>query len=260
MKNADGSCGNFGWTQGIDFFSNTGKSQYNALQAKITRVFASGYSFLAHYTLQSHKNDGDYFFMDPNVDYGPADFIRRHVFVVAGTAELPFAKGNAILGGWQINAAATIQSGLPFQGGPSYRDAGADRDTGTNRPNLIGDPKTGSGDGLTSPYFNVIPIGSPGSAFGRPAKGTFGNLGRNALRGPGWWNVDASLFKRFQIKGDTRLELRVEAQNVFNHINLGNPDAEIGVPGNNNTHAGFISGMAANALPRNLQFALRLLF
>jgi len=260
VKNADGSCGNFGWTQGIDFFSNTGKSQYNALQAKITRVFASGYSVLAHYTLQSHKNEGDYFFMDPNVDYGPADFIRRHVFVIAGTAELPFAKGNAILGGWQINVGATIQSGLPLQGGPSYRDAGADRDTGPNRPNLIGDPKMGSGDGLTSPYFNVIPIGSPGSAFGRPAKGTFGNLGRNELRGPGWWNVNASLFKRFQIKGDARLELRIEAENVFNHINLGNPDAEIGVPGNNNTHAGFISGMAPNAVPRNLQFAARLLF
>ncbi len=258
VKNADGSCGNFGWTQGLDFFSNTGKSQYNALQAKVTRVFASGYSFVAHYTLQSHKNDGDYFFMDPNVDYGPADFIRRHVFVLAGTAELPFAKGNAILGGWQINAAATIQSGLPFN--VSYRDAGADRDTGPNRPNIIGDAATGSGDGLSSPYFNVTPIGSSGSAFGRPAKGTFGNLGRNALRGPGWWNVDASLFKRFKIKGDSNLEFRIEAQNVFNHINLGNPDSEIGVPGNNNPNAGFITSMAANALPRNLQFAVRLLF
>jgi outer membrane receptor protein involved in Fe transport len=261
VKTSDGRCGNFGWTQDFDYFSNTGKSRYNALQAKITRVFSSGYSFLAHYTLQSHKNnDGGYFFIDPNVNYGPADFIRRHVFVVAGTAELPFAKGNAILGGWQVNAAATVMSGLPFQGGPSYRDANADRDTGPNRPDLIGDPQTGSGDGLTSPYFNVIPIGSPGSAFGRPAKGTFGNLGRNALRGPGWWNVDASLFKRFKIKGESNLELRVEAQNVFNHINLGNPDTEIGVPGNLNPNAGFITGMAANALPRNLQFALRLLF
>ena len=261
VKTVDGLCGNFGWTQGIDFFSNTGKSRYNALQAKVTKRFSQGYSVLAHYTFQSHKNnDGGYFFIDPNVNYGPADFIRKHVFVLAGQAELPFAKGNAILGGWQINANATIMSGLPFQGGPSYRDAGQDRDTGPNRPDLIGDPQLGSGDGRTSPYFNVIPIGSSGSAFGRPAKGTFGNLGRNALRGPGWWNVDASLFKRFQIKGDTKLELRVEAQNVFNHVNLGNPDAEIGVPGNNNTHAGFISGTAANSVQRNLQFALRFLF
>jgi hypothetical protein len=260
VKTFDGRCGNFGWTQSIDYFSNLGKSRYNALQAKITRVFASGYSFLAHYTLQSHKNDGDYFFIDPNLDYGPADFIRKHVFVLAGTAELPFAKGNAILGGWQINVGANIMSGLPFQGGPGYRDHGADRDTGPNRPDLIGDPKTGSGDGLTSPYFNVIPIGSSGSAFGRPAKGTFGNLGRNALRGPGWWNVNASLFKRFQIKGDSKLEFRIEAENVFNHVNLGNPDTEIGVPGNLNPNAGFITSTAPNSTQRNLQFALRLLF
>jgi len=260
-RNEDGSCGNFGWSQGIDFFSNTGKSRYNALQAKLTKQFSNGWSLLTHYTFQRHKNnDGSYFFIDPEVNYGPADFIRTHVYVLAATYELPFARENRILGGWQINANATVMSGLPFQGGPSYRDAGADRDTGPNRPNLIGDPQLGSGDGRTSPYFNVNPIGSPGSAFGRPAKGTFGDLGRNELRGPGWWNVDASLFKRFRLKGDSALEFRIEAQNVFNHVNLGNPDSEIGVPGNNNANAGFITGTAANSLQRNLQFALRLQF
>jgi outer membrane receptor protein involved in Fe transport len=260
VKTVDGLCGNFGWTQGIDYFSNTGKSRYNALQAKLTKRFSSGYSLLTHYTFQTHKNnDGGYFFIDPNVNYGNASFIRKHVFVLAGTAELPFAKGNAILGGWQVNANATVMSGLPLDD-VGYRDAGADRDTGPGRPDLIGDPKMGSGDGITSPYFNVTPIGTSGSAFGRPAKGTFGNLARHALRGPGWWNVDASLFKRFRISGERNVEFRVEAQNVFNHVNLGNPDAEIGVPGNNNTHAGFISGIAPNANMRNLQFALRLLF
>ena len=76
------------------------------------------------------------------------------------------------------------------------------------------------------------------------------------MRGPGWWNVDASLFKRFGI-GRTNLELRIEARNVFNHINLNNPDSTIGVPENNNPNAGFITGMAPNALTRNLQFGLR---
>ena len=260
----------FGWTQGIDFFSNTGKSAYNALQAKLTRRFSGGWSLLTHYTLQSHKNnDGDYFFVDPDVQYGPANFIRTHVFVLAGTAELPFGKGkrfgsdasgaaDIILGGWQVNASATVMSGLPFN--PGYRDSGADRDTGPGRPNLIGDANTGSGDGLTTPYFNVTPIGSPGSAFGRPARGTFGDLERNALRGPGFWNVDASLFKKFSLGGDRNLEFRVEAQNVFNHVNLGNPNSEIGVPGNLNASAGFITGTAPNQVQRNLQFALRFAF
>src|SRR5262249_1318741 len=160
----------------------------------------------------------------------------------AGSAELPFAKGNKILGGWQVNANVTIMSGLPFN--VDYRDAGADRDTGPNRPDLIGDAKVGSGDGLTSPYFNVTPIGTEGSPFGRPAKGTFGNLARNEFRGPGFWNVDASLFKRFSLKGSSTMEFRVEAQNVFNHVSLNNPDANIGVPGNNNKNAGFITSTA----------------
>ncbi len=72
--------------------------------------------------------------------------------------------------------------------------------------------------------------------------------------------MDASLFKRFDIGSRADLEFRVEVQNLFNHINLNNPDGNVGVPGNNNANAGFITSMAPNALPRNLQFALRLQF
>jgi hypothetical protein len=260
----------FGWTQGIDFFSNTGKSRYNSVQAKITKRWTGGYSLLTHYTFQrARNNDPEYFFVDPDLNYGPATFIRTHVFVLAGTAELPIGKGKKVLGnlsdgadrflgGWQVNVNTTIQSGLPFN--VQYRDAGADRDVGPNRPDLIGDPAPGSGDGRTTPYYNVTPIGSAGSAFGRPARGTFGNLPRNEIRGPGYWNVDASLFKRFRVKGESNLELRIEAQNVFNHVNLGNPDDTIGVPGNLNPNAGFITGTAANAVQRNLQFVLRFEF
>jgi hypothetical protein len=262
--------GRYGWTQGIDFFSNTGRSRYNALQAKLTRRLAGGFSLVTHYTLQSHKNDdGGYFFVDPDVDYGPANFIRTHVYVLLTTMELPFGKGkrygsdasgalDALIGGWQLNLVGTVMSGLPFN--VSYRDAGQDRDTGPNRPDLVGDAAVGSGDGLSTPYFNAIPIGSSGSAFGRPARGTFGNMGRNELRGPGFWNVNASLFKMFTIAGRSQLELRIEAQNVFNHVNLGNPNSEVGVPGNNNPSAGFITGTAPNHLQRNLQFGARFTF
>ncbi|HJS59809.1 MAG TPA: TonB-dependent receptor [Vicinamibacteria bacterium] len=270
VPTVDGLSGAYGWTQNIDYFSNTGKSRYNSFQAKLTRRFSGGYSLLTHYTYQDAKNNsGEYFFIDPDVNYGPADFIRTHVFVLAANADLPFGRGRrwlsdaegatqAIFGNWQFNTNVTIQSGLPFN--VDYRDSGSDRDVGPNRPDLIGDPQTGSGDGITSPYYNVTPIGTAGSAFGRPARGTFGSLPRNELRGPGFWNVDASLFKRFPLGGAKSLEFRVEAQNVFNHINDNNPDGNIGVPGNNNPSAGFITSMAPNALPRNLQFALRFQF
>jgi hypothetical protein len=268
-QTADGRSAPFGWTQGVDFFSNTGKTRYNSFQAKLTRRFTGGYSLLTHYTYQKAKNnDPEYFFQDPDLNYGPANFIRTHVFVLAGTAELPFGRGKRYLsdasntvdllaGGWQVNANVTIMSGLPFN--VAYRDSGADRDVGPGRPDLIGDPNPGQGDGLTEPYFNVTPIGSAGSAFGRPAAGTFGNLPRNELRGPGFWNVDASLFKRFDIR-NFDLEFRVEVQNLFNHVNLGNPDNTVGVPGNNNPNAGFITGTAPNHVQRNLQFVFRLGF
>jgi hypothetical protein len=148
-----------------------------------------------------------------------------------------------------------IQSGIPFN--VSYNNAGSDRDTGPNYPNLIGDP---SGPGTKDQWFNATPIGTAGSAFARPAPGTFGNLGRNALIGPGFWQVDASLFKRFKLGGDTRLEFRAEVVNLFNHVNLGQPDGNVGVPGNDNPDAGHITSTAAQYQPRQVQFAVRVQF
>jgi hypothetical protein len=83
---------------------------------------------------------------------------------------------------------------------------------------------------------------------------------RGSLIGPGFWNVDASLFKRFRFTDRTHLELRLEAQNVFNHVSLGNPDTQIGVPGNDNPNAGRITSTAPNWQARNLQFGVRLTF
>src|SRR5688500_17880213 len=140
---------------------------------------------------------------------------------------------DAIVGCWQFNTNTTIQSGLPFN--VSYRDNGQDRDTGSNRPNLVGDPE---GPKTRDQWFNAAAIGAAGSAFGRPARGTFGDLPRNALRGPGYWRTDASLFKSFTIGAGRQLQLRIEAVNLFNNVNLGNPDSEVGVPGNTNTNAG----------------------
>ncbi len=268
---ADGALGNygaaFGWTQGIDFFCNCGKTDYQSLQTKITRRFSGGWSLLAHYTLQRAKNnDGSYFFIDPNLNYGTNPFNRKHNFVVSALAELPFGKGkkfasdatglaDAIIGGWQVNTNVYVQSGIPFSVG--YAGSGNDRDVGSGRPDLIGDP---SGPKTQDQWFNTTPIGVSGSAFGRPAKGTFGNMERNSLTGPGFWNVDASLFKRFRTGGSTNLEFRMEVVNVFNHVNLGQPDNTVGVPGDPRPNAGKISGTAAQNQMRNLQFALRFVF
>lgn len=257
----------FGWTQGIDYFCNCSDNHYNALQTKVTKRFSSGWSLLAHYTLQRATNyDGDYFFIDRNVTYGRESTDRTHVFVMAQTYELPFGQNHRFLsdvnkavdyaiGGWQFNSSTTLASGYPFT--PGYTNCGQDRDTGPCRPDLIGDAETG-GDQYN--FFNTTPIGSAGSAFARPAAGTFGNVERNSLDGPGYWRTDASLFKNFNFTERTRLEFRVEVVNLFNHVNLGLPDSNIGTPEQPNSNAGRITGLASGDLMRNFQFALKLSF
>lgn len=130
---------------------------------------------------------------------------------------------------------------------------------GNNRPNLVGDP---SGPKTEDQWFNATPIGSPGSAFERPARGTFGTMDRNALRGPGYWRVDASLFKHFRLGGTRLLEARIEAVNFFNNVNLANPDSEVGVPGTPNTNAGKITSTASGGSDpmRAFQFGLKFSF
>jgi len=270
VPNSSGFGGAFGWTQGIDYFCNCATNAYDSLQTRLTKRFSDGYSVLASYTLQRAIQDNpDYFFFDSEMNRGPADWDRTHSFTLSLVAELPFGHErrygtnvsplvDAIIGGWQANTNTFIYSGLPFQ--VTYRDAGADRDTGgNNRPNLIGDP---DGPKTKEQWFNATAIGSPGSAFSRPAAGTFGTMDRNALRGPGYWRVDASLFKHFNIGGARRLEARIEAVNLFNNVNLANPDSEVGVPGNPNTNAGRINGVANGGSDpmRNFQFGLKFTF
>lgn len=112
-----------------------GVARYDALQASLRQSTDYGLSYLASYTFGKARNDGPGFFpgnpsrggspTDPNCgdplkhcdlspDYGPADYDVRHRFTLAGTYELPWAKGNALLGGWGANSVITVQSALPY--------------------------------------------------------------------------------------------------------------------------------------------------
>ena len=115
--------------------------------------------------------------------------------------------------------------------------------SGAARPNLVGDPHADAG--TVARWFNP-------AAFGVPVN-SFGNAGRNILRAPSYWNVDLGLQRNFLAGGRT-LQIRVEAFNVFNHINWGNPAVNI----SNAATAGRITTM--NGRPRQIQFGARLLF
>jgi len=261
----------FGWTQGIDFFCNCADNRYNALQAKLTKRFSRGWSLLTHYTLQrALNNEADEFLYNRELNRGRQDTDRTHVFVAAQTLELPFGRDRRflsdvprgvdwIVGGWQFNHNTTIQSGLPFN--VSYNGCGRVIVDAPCFPDLIGDPDVSDPDQYQ--WFNTTPIGESGSAFGQPALGTVGNLGRNELNGPGYWRTDASLFKKFYFNENTHLEFRVEVGNLFNHVNLGQPDAGLGnaTIGELNPNAGRITGVAYGSdTLRNFQWALRLQF
>jgi outer membrane receptor protein involved in Fe transport len=260
----------FGWTQDIAFFCNCADNRYNALQTKLNKRFNRGWSLLMHYTLQrALNNTGDEFLFNREVERGRQDTDRTHVFVAAQVLELPFGRDRRwlsdvprgvdwIIGGWQFNHNTTIQSGLPFNVG--FTTCGSIIANAPCRPDLIGDPDTG-GDQFG--YFNTTPIGESGSAFGLPALGTTGNLRRNELDGPGYWRTDASLFKKFYFGEVTNVEFRVEVGNLFNHVNLGQPDANLGVAGGpQNPSAGRITSTAYGGADtmRNFQWALRLEF
>jgi outer membrane receptor protein involved in Fe transport len=262
--------GAFGWTQGIDFFCNCGHNWYNSLQTRLNRRFKDGYSYQLNYTWQKAEQEGNggYFFYDRDLDKGLTDWDRTHTLNLILVYELPFGKDkkwgtdmspmtDAFLGGWQFNATQTFQSGIPFS--VNYAGAGSERDVGPNRPDVTGDVEIFGG---RDRYFDTTPIGAAGSPYARPAVGTFGNMERNALRGPGYRRTDASLFKNVGLGGTRELQLRVEVVNLFNNVNLGNPDSEIGSPGSDRPNAGRINSTAYfNAdVQRNFQFAVKFLF
>jgi hypothetical protein len=159
-----------------------------------------------------------------------AGYDLTHVLSVNVVYELPIGKGKPlathnsvldyIIGGWQVNTIAQAHSGLPY-------DITADGDiantgnTGYERADIIGNPS------LPTPsakeWFNT-------AAFAIPATYTYGNSGRNILRGPAFWNLDASLFRKFPFTESKSLEFRAEAFNMPNTVILNQPGNDISEP------------------------------
>lgn len=273
-RRADGSL--FGWTQDISYFQNGADTHYNALQATLEKRFASGLQFTANYAWQRAFNyDPDYFTNNKRVNYGPSTDLRRNQFTLYGNYELPFGHGrqfasgvpaivNYVIGGYQLSGNANWSSGLPYT--PSYNECGADRDTGPCRPNgdagnfsqNLGSFIPGFGRQYFTPVAPLTTNGATSGPFSRPAVATFGNVGRNSLIGPRFFNTDLSLLKNFPIREAVSLQVRVDAFNAFNHINPGQPNSCIDCSISSN--AGVITSQAIGATPRQLEFAIRAQF
>jgi len=282
----------FGWTQSLRYNNNEATSSYNALQVKLEKRFSHGVQFLSHYTWSRAMTHESYeFAIDPRIGYGASYYNRPQAFVLAGNWDLPVGKGRSfagnvprwldyIVGGYSLNGTLTIQGGLPYT--PSYQDCSADQDIGVCRPSQNGAAyQLGAGKFTCTsagncfvPYFTPSPYVLGGSCptdpggvcpttFGpyvRPASGTLGNIFRDSLYGPGLVNTDLSAAKEFRIKEGISLKFRADAFNLFNKVNLGQPNSCVDCQGGTAGQITSIISTQDGTSMRRLQFALRLEF
>ena len=244
---------------GITYALSDGLSAYHALQFSVEKRYSHGLALQTGYTwahsIDNVANDFGGGAGTPQdircrrpCERGNSSFDIRHRLTIAGTYELPFARGSGLmhtlLGGWRINGSAMVQTGLPFNLG--LNNSANTNGAGGSRPDRIGDGALPSDQRSLQRWFDA-------SAFSQPANGLFGNAARNVLYGPGRVNVDASLFKDFTFTEQSKLQFRSEFFNVFNHPQFGQPNGTIFNPG-----VGQITSIVGN--PRQIQLALRLLF
>lgn len=239
---------------------STGSSTYNSMQATLDKRFTQGLSILANYTLsksidQSSENKGTGISQtnpnNLNYDRGLANFDHRHRFTAAILYELPRISSQRIVdtffGGWNVTGIVTLQSGSPFSvlsgvdnsvtGIPNQRaDINGD-------PVLPGDRTRGE---QIAQWFNT-------SVFSSQVRlGNFGSSGRNIIVGPGFKSLNLGLHKNFGITENIKIQLRGEAFNVLNNVNLNPP--------NNNRSSSDFGRITSAGDPRILQFAARFIF
>jgi hypothetical protein len=159
-----------------------------------------------------------------------------------------------LIGGWQTVGIVTLETGRPFNITLPSDVANVGARGNFQRPNLVGDPFP---DGWTKTYGPAGLYFDP-RAFAQPAQYTFGNLGRNAVRGPGFNNFDIGIFKNFNFTERLRLQYRAEAFNAFNNTNFNNPGASFGTPNFGRVTGTVTTGAATNQ--RSIQMGLKLYF
>jgi hypothetical protein len=204
----------------INQYQNGVTSSYNSLQVVLLIRNWHGLNLSGAYTW-SHAIDyqsSDLYSQASNpydlaYDKGNSDFDRRHIAQFSYYYELPFFRGSdnllakTMLSGWQLSGITTAETGSPMSATLGYDNTGLGG-IETSRANVTGSvqyPKT------AAHWFD-------GSSFSAPTPLTFGNSGRNSIYGPGLFNWNLALFKRFPLwREGTQFEFRAETFNTFNH-------------------------------------------
>ena len=247
QPDVNGNRNNFPQYGFVDEFATISSSTYHALQVTFRARAWHGLSGFTGYTWSKSLDDAsdgiDFNFatvalpQDSNnlkAEHGPSNFDTRHRFTAAFTYEIPLRAGpDRLVRGWQLNSIVTVQSGRPVPIVSALDTSGANSSvfpTPSNfhqRPNLVAGVNPINSNWASAPdvigYLN-------GAAFSQPAFGTFGDLGRNSIFGPHFWNVDFAVTKNTPIRERINLQLRAEFFNIFNHPNFALPNFFV-VPG-----------------------------
>ncbi len=261
-------------------------SNYHSLQATLTKRFTSGFSASFNYVWSHFLDDQDSSGWGSHTgpqnfqyattlqqdltykNYGPSNFDVRNAFKGYAVYDLPFGRGrqflnknlllDEVLGGFQASGTLVIQSGSPFQ---VFSDNNTYQQAGEQFPNVTGISSIPVGGRTHANWYNP-------AAFSDPGAGGFGNAQRNPLVGPGYYIVNLSALKSFDLPFErVKFSVRADASNAFNHATFGPPTGNLrqtaGTTGSvfNSTDAGStgqITSVQDNG--RNLQLGARLSF
>ena len=246
----------------IQRIENTGITNYFALQTVITRQMTKGLAVNANYTwahglsnsIQSASSTTNAYALitnNPMYDYGNSPIDVRHRIAGSLIYDLPFAKSQTgfvgrVAGGWQAALMGFWQTGIPF----TVTDGAA----AINLPGITSDRPNQTGSATLShpgigKFFDT-------TAFKTQTVGTAGNEASDSVYGPRARVLNASLLKDFELHERLKLQFRSEFFNITNTANWAQPGNVLSTPAT----FGVISATAANSTPRQMQFALKLLF
>ena len=224
--------------------ATTAEGEYHSAYAQFTRRLARGLQFRSSYTFSKNFSNNDESlgvaaitagspqipqdFNDIDAEWSLSAFDRTHRVVASWLYETP-AVGNAFVrqltGGWQVSGVFVAQSGQPFTiltgVDTNGNGGGGDRPTFDPSGTLTPDPDTGNLRTFTTSGMFLVPLGTNGLPLANSLGN--GNLGRNTLRAPAWFNWDISVARRFTLPFGHRVLIRADLFNAFNQDNYGVP-------------------------------------
>ncbi len=240
-----------------------GLSSYNALEIDVHRRVTRGLDLRGVYTWSKSLDDGTawnssvaanapgfvMYPLNPKLDWGPSTSDVRNLASIHGSYELPLGKSR-LANGWTVSAIETLQSGFPFTPQLGYN------------PSNNGDSRNPVRPSWNPAFSGPVILGSPNryfnpAAFVAPATGTYGNVGRDVLTGPGLAELDFSVLKTTPISEKAKLQFRAEFFNVLNRTNFGTPNGVVYTSASTipSPTAGVITSTATTS--RQIQFGVK---